>query len=214
MLKVWGRKTSVNVQKVMFAVGELGLQHQRFDFGGPFGGLDTAEYGMLNPNRLVPTIDDNGFVLWESNAIIRHLAQRYGRGTLSPADEQTFAKADSWMDWSLSTLNGDIINSCFLQLIRTPARDRNVAAVEAAAKRAGEKLAILNHQLNGRQYIVGENPTMADIAVGALMFRYFSLPIARPVLPNVEAWYNRLTKRPAYQAHVMVEFQSMKVPGA
>ena len=214
MLKVWGRKTSVNVQKVMFAVGELGLQHQRFDFGGPFGGLDTPEYGMLNPNRLVPTIDDNGFVLWESNAIIRHLAQRYGRGTLSPADEQTYAKADSWMDWSLSTLNSDIINTCFLQLIRTPARDRNVAAVEAAAKRAGEKLAILNHQLNGRQYIVGENPTMADIAVGTLMFRYFSLPIARPVLPNVEAWYNRLSKRPAYQAHVMVEFQSMKVPGA
>ena len=94
MLKVWGRKTSINVQKVMFAVGELGLPHERFDVGGPYGKLDTPEYGMLNPNRLVPTIDDNGFVLWESNAIVRHLAQRYGRGSLSPADEMTFARAD------------------------------------------------------------------------------------------------------------------------
>jgi glutathione S-transferase len=214
MLKVWGRKTSVNVQKVMFAVGELGLEHQRFDYGGQFGGLDSPEYGMLNPNRLVPTIDDDGFVLWESNAIIRHLAQRYGRGTLSPADEHTFAKADAWMDWSLTTIYADIISTCFLQLIRTPVRERNAAAVETAARRAGERLGILNQQLNGRPYIVGENPTIADVAVGTLMYRYYSLPITRPVLPHVEAWYNRLTKRPAYRTHVMVEFQSMKVQGA
>jgi glutathione S-transferase len=214
MLKIWGRRTSVNVQKVMFAVGELGLEHQRFDYGGQFGGLDTPEYGMLNPNRLVPTIDDGGFVLWESNAIVRHLAQRYGRGSLSPADEMTFAKADSWMDWSLTSIYGDIIATCFLQLIRTPIRDRDVKAVEAAAKRAGERLRILDAQLKGRHYIMGENPTTADVAIGTLMYRYFNLPITRPDLPNVEAWYGRLTKRPAYQAHVMVDFQSMKVPGA
>lgn len=214
MLKIWGRKTSVNVQKAMFAVGELGLQHQRFDVGGPFGGLDTPEYGLLNPNRLVPTIDDNGFVLWESSAIVRHLAQRYGRGTLSPADEQTFARADSWMDWSLSTIYGDIIGICFIQLIRTSARDRNMPAVDAAAKRVGEKLRVLDQQLAGRAFIVGDGPTIADVAVGTVMYRYFNLPIARPVLPNVEAWYQRLTKRPAYQNHVMIEFESLKVPGA
>ncbi len=214
MLKIWGRRTSVNVQKVMFAVGELGLEHQRFDYGGQFGGLDTPEYGMLNPNRLVPTIDDGGFVLWESNAIVRHLAQRYGRGSLSPADELTFAKADSWMDWSLTSIYGDIIATCFLQLIRTPIRDRDVKGVEAAAKRAGDRLRILDAQLKGRHYIMGENPTTADVAIGTLMYRYFNLPITRPELPNVEAWYGRLTKRPAYQAHVMVDFQSMKVPGA
>ena len=214
MLKIWGRKTSINVQKVMFAVGELGLPHHRFDYGGQFGGLDTPEYGMLNPNRLVPTIDDNGFVLWESNAIVRHLGQRYGRGTLSPADELTFARADSWMDWSLTTIYGDIISTCFLQLVRTTARDRDSKAVDAAAKRAGERLTILNQQLNGRPFIAGENLTIADVAVGTLMYRYYNMPIARPVLPHVEAWYNRLTKRPAYQAHVMVDFESMKVPGA
>jgi glutathione S-transferase len=214
MLKVWGRKTSINVQKVMFAVGELGLEHQRFDFGGQHGGLDTPEYGLLNPNRLVPTIEDKGLVLWESNAIIRHLAQRYGRGTLSPADELTFARADSWMDWSLTTIYNDIITTCFLQLIRTPARERNLGLVEAAARRAGEKLGVLNQQLNGRSYIVGETLTIADVAVGTLMYRYFNLPITRPAVTNVEAWYGRLTRRPAYQQHVMIEFESMKVPGA
>jgi len=214
MLKVWGRKTSINVQKAMFAVGDLGLEHQRFDFGGPFGGLDTPEYGLLNPNRLVPTIDDNGFVLWESNAIVRHLAQRYGRGTLSPADELTFARADAWMDWSLTTIYSDIILTCFLQLIRTPARERNVAQVEAAARRVGDKLMILDQQLAGRSYIVGEQLTIADIAVGTLMYRYFNLPVPRPALVNVETWYGRLMQRPAYREHVMIEFQSMKVEGA
>ncbi len=214
MLKVWGRKTSINVQKVMFAVGELGLPHQRFDYGGPFGGLDTPEYGMLNPNRLVPTIDDNGFVLWESNAIVRHLAQRYGRSTLSPADEQTFAKADAWMDWSLTSIYNDIIGTCFLGMIRTAAKDRDMATINAAAKRAGEKLSILNQQLTGRSFLVGDNPTIADVAVGTLMYRYYNLPIQRPALANVEAWYARLAKRPAFQQHVMIEFDSMKVPGA
>lgn len=214
MLKVWGRDTSINVQKVMFAVGELGLPHERFDVGGPFGKLETPEYGMLNPNRLVPTIDDNGFVLWESNAIVRHLAQKYGRGTLSPADEQTYARADSWMDWSLTTLYADIISTCFLQLIRTPAKSRDKAAVDAAAKRVGQKLEILNRQLSGRAFIVGEQPTIADVAVGALMYRYYRLAIPRPTLANVEAWYERLAARPAYKQHVMIDFGPMKVEGA
>ncbi len=214
MLKVWGRKSSVNVQKVMWAVGELGLAHQRFDYGGEFGKLDTPEYVQLNPNRRVPTIDDHGFVLWESNAIVRHLGQRYGRGTLSPADEQTFAKADAWMDWALSTLYPDIISTCFIQLVRTTASERDDELVEASARRIGEKLAILNRQLTQRPYIMGEQLTIADIAVGAQMYRYFNLPIERPPLANVEVWYRKLTQRPAYQAHVMVDFKSMMVPGA
>lgn len=214
MLKIWGRKTSVNVQKVMWTVGELGLPHERLDFGGEFGGLHTPEYGVLNPNRLVPTINDKGLVLWESNAIVRHLAQTYGRGTLSPVDEHAYARADSWMDWSLTTLYGDIISTCFLQLVRTPANDRNADAVEAAAKRAGEKLGILDRQLANRAHIIGNQLTIADIAVGTLMYRYFMLGIPRPVLPNVERWYTGLSQRAAYQTHVMVDFAPMMVPGA
>lgn len=214
MLKVWGRRTSINVQKVMWAVGELGLAHQRFDYGGEFGKLDTPEFGQLNPNRLVPTIEDEGIVLWESNAIVRHLGQRYGRGTLSPNDEQTYAKADAWMDWALTSLYGDVISTCFLQLVRTPASERNPGLVEVAAKRAGEKLAILNRQLSGRHFIMGDQLTIADIGVGTLMYRYYNLTIPRPPLANVEVWYKRLTQRPAYQAHVMVDFKPMMVQGA
>ena len=145
---------------------------------------------------------------------MRHLAQRYGRGSLSPTDEQTFAKADAWMDWALSTLYGDIISTCFIQLVRTPASERNTEAVEAAAKRAGEKLAILNRQLTGRNFILGDQITMADIAVGVLMYRYFNLAIPRPPLANVEVWYKQLTQRPAYEAHVMIDFKPMMVAGA
>lgn len=214
MLKVWGRKTSINVQKVMWAVGELSLPHERVDVGGEFGGLDTPAYHALNPNRLVPTIDDNGFILWESSAIVRHLAQTYGRGMLSPADEQTYAIADSWMDWSLTTLYADVILTCFLQLVRTAARDRNTGAVEIAAHRAGSNLGILNRQLASRAFIVGEHLSIADIAVGTMMYRYFNLPLARPALPNVEAWYDRLSQRAAYRTHVMIDFKPMFVPGA
>lgn len=214
MLKIWGRKTSVNVQRVMWAVGELGLAHQRVDAGGPFGGLDTAEFGRLNPNRLVPALQDGSFSMWESNASVRYLAATYGRGSLAPSDPKAFATADQWMDWGLTTLNADIIATCFLQLIRTPAADRNVGAVEAAAKRAGEKLAILDGQLAGKQFILGDTLTMADVAIGSFMYRYYNLPIARPTWANVDAWYQRLQARPAYRDHVMVDFAAMKVPGA
>ncbi len=214
MLKVWGRKTSVNVQKVMWAVGELALAHERIDAGGPFGRLDTAEFAILNPNRLVPVIDDDGFVMWESNAIARYLAERYGRGKLSPEGRHAHAVCDQWMDWSITEIYRDIIGTCFLGLIRTAAKDRDVAGVAAAAKRAGEKLGILDRQLDGRMFIGGDQLTIADIAVGTLMFRYFSLSIERPKLAHVEAWYGRLAARSPYQEHIMVDFESMKVPGS
>ena len=214
MLKIWGRKTSINVQKVMWTVGELGLQHERVDAGGTFGKLDTTQYASLNPNRLVPVIEDKGFVLWESNAIVRHLSQKYGRGGLSPGDEETYARADQWMDWSLTTIYRDLIAICFLGLIRTPAQDRNPAEIKQAAERIGRNLAILDRQLGSRQFVVGLDLSIADIALGTLMYRYYNLAIERPRLVNVEAWYERLTRRPAYREHVMVDFASLKVPGA
>jgi glutathione S-transferase len=205
MLKVYGRKTSVNVQKVMWAVGELGLPHSRADVGGPFGGTDTPEYGALNPNRLVPTIDDGGFTLWESAAIVRYLSDRSGRGSLAP-------------DGAHTTLMQPLIATCFLQLIRTPAASRDTKAVAAAALNAGEKLAILDRHLGGMAsagpFILGEKLTVADIGVGSLLYRYFNLAIERPRLVNVDQYYRRLTARPAYQQHVMVDFEAMKVPGA
>jgi glutathione S-transferase len=215
MLTVWGRKTSVNVQKVMWAVGELGIAHNRIDAGGPFGGLETDAFGALNPNRLVPVIEDeSGFRLFESNAIVRYLARMHGWGSLAPSDEYQRALADQWMDWSTTTVYPDVIATLFLGLVRTPAKDRNERVMAAAAKRAGDTLGVLDTQLSDRPFILGDALTMADIAVGSQMFRYFTLDVARPDLPHVEAWYRRLAARRAYQDHVMVDYQAMKVAGS
>lgn len=214
MLKIWGRKTSVNVQKVMWAIAELDVAHERIDAGGAFGGTDTAEYGALNPNRLVPTMEDGPFVLWESNAITRYVAAKYGTGTLMPDDLAQRSLVDQWIDWSATTLAPDVIGVCFVGLIRTPAAERNGAAIEAAAKRSGSRLGFLDAQLAVMPFIVGQRLTAADIVVGAFMYRYFNLSIERPDLPNIRRWYQELMTRPAYRNHVMIEFESMKVPGA
>ena len=213
-LKIWGRETSVNVQKVMWAVDEIGVMRQRIDAGGAFGRNDTPEYRAMNPNGLVPVMDDGGFILWESNAIIRYLASTYGRGGFRPTDRKDIARADQWMEWAQSSLYSDIITTCFWGLIRTSAAERDNKAIAAAAARAGVKLAILDQHLATRKFIGGSTLTLADVPAGALMYRYFMLPIERPSLPNVEAWYARLTERPAYQKNVMIDYASLKVAGA
>lgn len=214
MLTVWGRASSINVQKVMWAVAELGLPHERIDAGGAFGKTDTPEFARLNPNRLVPVLEDGDFTLWESGAILRYLARTYGAGTLLPASPRDVALTDQWMEWSASSLYGDIIATAFWGLIRTPAAERNTAALDQAVKRVGDKLAILDAHLAGRPYILGDRLTLADMPAGALMYRYYTLPIARPKLANVEAWYARLAARDAYKTQVMIDYASLKVPGA
>ncbi len=214
MLKVWGRNTSVNVQKVMWTLAELRLQALRIDAGGAFGRTDTAEYLALNPTKLIPTLVDGDFALWESSAIIRYLARKHGAGSILPATEQEIARADQWMEWAGTTIYADIITNIFIGLIRTPAATRNHALIEASIQRAGEKLQVLDAHLANRPYILGDAFTMADIPAGALMWRYFDLPIARPSLPNVEAWSKRLQQRPAYRDHVMIDYSALRVEGA
>jgi glutathione S-transferase len=214
MLKVWGRKTSVNVQKVMWAAGELGLECERIDAGGPFGKTDTAEFLAMNPNRLVPVIEDNGLVLWESNAIVRYLARAYGNGRLAPSDPRELAKADQWMDWALSSLYPEIIGTLFNQYVRVTVACRDAQLIAASIERTAGKLALLDAQLAGKAFILGDELTMADMAAGALMYRYYTMPIERLHRPNVDAWYGRLTERGAYREHVMMDWSQMKVPGA
>jgi glutathione S-transferase len=203
MLRIWGRNNSINVQKVMWAVGEVGLEHERIDVGGAFGGLDTPEYGRLNPNRRIPTVEDGEVVVWESNACVRYLAARYGAGTLWPEDPARRAAADCWMDWQQTTLLADMTVT-FWGLIRTPAAERDHAAIEAAAKRLGTTWRILDQHLASRRFVAGDSLTIGDIPVGASCYRYYGLPIERPQLPNVEAWYDRLKERAPFRAHVMV----------
>ena len=210
MLKIWGRKTSINVQKAMWTIGELGLEHQREDVGGPYGGLDRPEFAALTPHRLVPVLQDSEAVVWESNAIIRYLAARYGSGSLWPEDPAARARSDQWMDWLLTTLYPPFI-VVFLGLIRTAPSQRDMTAIKGASLVTGQLLQTLDRHLDGQAYVASDSLTMGDITVGATLFRYFTLEIERPSLPNVEAYFARLEARPAYAEHVMVPYDDMRV---
>jgi glutathione S-transferase len=205
MLEVWGRRNSSNVMPVMWAIGELGLPHRRHDVGGSFGGLDQPDYLAMNPNGRVPTINDEGFVLWESNAIVRYLSRRYGEGSLLPPDELQCAIADQWMDWLKTTITPHFIE-LFWALVRTEPANRDPGRIAASAERLGKALGILEARLADRAYVVGDGLTMADIPFGSTIYRYFNLEVARPELPNVTAWFERLCERPAYRQHVMIPF--------
>ena len=205
MLEIWGRKNSSNVMPVMWTVGELGLTHIRHNAGGTFGGLDSDEYGQLNPNRLIPTMKDNGLVLWESNAIVRYLASQYGKGTLWPNDIAQLAIADQWMEWMKTTFFPRFV-PIFLQLVRTAERDRDWALVERKVSAISQPLQILDHWLSDRPYVAGEALTMGDIPMGTIAYRYYNVDIEHRDLPNLKRWYQRLCERPAYQQHVMIPF--------
>ena len=214
MIRIWGRKTSVNVQKVMWAVAELGLPHERIEVGGKFGGLDTPEYGRLNPNRLVPTLEDDGFAVWESHAIVRYLAAKYGAGTLLAADPAERSLADRWIDWTASAFQPAFTNGVFIGLVRTPPERQDRAAIARDVAATSALMKILDAHLAIHPYVAGTAFTMGDIATGAQLYRYFTLEIERPKLPNVEAWYERLKQRPAYREHVMVPYDELRVRAA
>ena len=203
MLRIWGRTSSINVQKVMWTVAELGLAHERIDVGGTFGRLDGPDYAALNPNRLIPVLEDGSTVIWESNSIVRYLAARYGSGGLWPEDPGQRAEADRWMDWQLTTLQ-PAISPVFWGLIRTPPERRDLAAITAGAERLGQAMQILDGQLRSRPFVAGDGLTMGDVPVGCICWRYANLDIARPALPAIDAYRQRLEARPAYRAQVML----------
>jgi len=170
--------------------------------GGSFGRLDTDAFAAMNPNRLIPTLRDGDFAVWESNAIIRYLADRYGQGTLCPTDPQTRATADQWMEWCQTIAFPPVIYA-FFATVRTEPDQRDPAKIADLAEQAATALAILDAHLATRAYVAGDSFSMGDIPLGCVAYRYFNIPIARPALPHVEAWYARLSERPAYKAHVM-----------
>ena len=203
MLRIWGRRNSINVQKVLWCCEELNIPYRRVDLGGPFGGNREPEYLRLNPNGLVPTIADDGFVLWESNAIVRYLAAKHGMGSLCPEGLAHRADADRWMDWQMGTLWASL-RPAFIGLVRTPREGRDQAAITAAISKTAENLAILDAHLAGRDYVAGPAFTMADIPLGVTAYRWFGLDIERPPVPSLETWYERLCARAPYRANVML----------
>lgn len=207
MLEIYGRKNSNQVIQLMWTIGELGLDHVRHNVGGSFGGLDTDEYGEMNPNRLVPTLNDNGFIVWESYAIIRYLCREYGMGTLWPQDSQQAAIADQWMEWTNSRFMGTFF-PIFWALIRTPREQQDPQKIDKDAIATGKLLGIFESHMNDRNFVCGNQLTMGDIPLGSMMFKYYNLEIERPSLPNIEAWYSRLSERAAYREHAMNTFGS------
>jgi glutathione S-transferase len=202
MLKMWGRNNSSNVQKAMWAVGELGLECQRIDVGGQFGKTKEPPYIDMNPNALVPTLEeDDGFTLWESNAIIRYLARKHGAGTLEPHDPKARALANQWMDWQHTVL-GPAILPVFWGLVRTPPEKRDPNAIAAGKVKTNEAMRILDWGLSKHAFVAGDTFSMGDIPVGVMTFRYMRLVPDRPPLENVTRWYAEIEKRPAFQEHV------------
>lgn len=202
-IEVYGRRNSLNVQKVMWALGELGLDYRRHDVGGSFGYPD--DYASLNPNPLVPALVDGDVRMWESNACVRYLARTYGPGSLWPDDPATLARADQWMDWQTSRLAPAFLPA-FIQMIRMPAESRNPEAIDAGLASTASLYRVLDRHLGEHPYVAGPSFSMADLPLGPMTYRYFELAIERPELPGVRAWFERLAEREAFRYHAMIPF--------
>lgn len=203
MIKIWGRTDSSNVQKVLWCLGELGLEFERLDWGGKFGGNNDESYRAMNPNGLVPTMKDGDFVLWESNSIMRYLNAKYGQGRLLPSAPEGMANANRWMDWQLSTFNGAIV-PLFWNLIRTPADKRDPSAVQAALEKTTKAWQTVEDQLAKSPYLSGGEFSLGDIPLGVWAYRWFNLPVERPKMARIETWYEALKQRQPYQTHIMI----------
>ena len=202
MLKVWGRVNSINVQKVLWALDELKVPFERIDAGMAFGVVSEPFYKKMNPNARVPTIDDDGLILWESNAIVRYLAAKHGAGSLWPSDPRQRADADRWMDWASNHVS-PAMTPVFWGLIRTSADKRNMAQIEAGAEATAQQFQVLEQSLEDRPYVAGKSFTMGDIVVGVNLYRWLALDVKRPRLPRIEAYCERLKQRPPFQKHIM-----------
>ena len=202
MLTIWGRANSSNVMKVMWGVGELGLPHKRIDAGGAFGGLDTPEFKAMNPNGLVPVIrEEDGFTLWESNAILRYLALKHPASGLAPTDLRQFADMDRWMEWQTKSLAGPCFQ-VFAQMHRVAPEKRDPAVIAAGIKETAEHFRMMEPILEKTPYLTGASFTLAEVALGVMAYRWFEMAIERPPMPAVEAWYGRLKTRPAFKTHI------------
>ena len=200
MVRIWGRTNSSNVQKVLWAADEVGAKYERIDAGGALGVGKEPKYLAMNPNALVPTIEDGDLVLWESNTIVRYLAVKYGKSTLWIENPGKRALAEKWMDWgfTLGGPNGPL----FWGYVRTPPDKRDPAALEAARVKAIELWTIVDNQLASQPYIAGKNFSIGDIGLGVFVHRWHQFPIERGNLPNLAGYYERLKARPAYARHV------------
>lgn len=196
MLKIWGRATSTNVQKVLWACGELEIEFSRVDIGGQFGGLNDPVYREKNPNGLIPTIEHDGFILWESHAILRYLATTSAKKRLYPENRMDAAIVDQWLDWQMIML-GWRLRGLFMVLNRPEAAAPG-ETLETTSPQVVQSFQVAERRLKHSRYIAGEAFTIADISVGISAHRWLQLPIERPKLPALETWFAGISARPAF----------------
>lgn len=211
MLTIWGRKTSSNVQALMWCVGELGLPYTRHDIGHTYGGTDTPAFAAMNPNRTVPVLQDGAAQpLWETGAILRYLATLYGAGPFWPDDLLARTDVDRWAEWSKLNVALQFTGPVFWHVVRTPAKARDWAAIRSALDDLEDTLAIAEQRLEAQAHLVGDDFTLADIQFGHVLYRYYTIEIDRAPLPSIAAYYERLTQRPAFAEHVMVSYEDLR----
>lgn len=196
MLRIWGRLSSLNVRKVVLAARLLEIAFERIDAGMAFGVVDTPGYKALNPNALVPLIDDDGFTLWESNVIVRYLGARHGAAAFYPQDLRERFDAERWMDWQQTTLN-PAGRDAFVQLVRVSAERRDAARVQASVAATEPLLAMLDAHLARQPFIAGPHLTMADVPIACEMHRWWGLPLAHADHPHLARWYAQMRALPA-----------------
>jgi len=197
-LRLWGQPRSINVQKVLWALEELGLEYERIDAGGNFGRVKDADYLTLNPNGLIPTLEDGSAVLWESNAIVRYLYTKYGTHPALPSDLGARGRADGWTDWYASTFWSNV-RPLVVQLLRTAPEKRDQKLIDDSLRAATAAAEILDRELSKKPYVAGDHFTFGDIPVASAAQRWFNLPIARPELRALSAWYARVKERPGFK---------------
>ncbi|HKH10722.1 MAG TPA: glutathione S-transferase family protein [Rubrobacter sp.] len=206
MVEVFGRANSLNVQKVLWCLGELGVPFERHDVGGLYGGNKEPGFLARNPAGLVPLLSDDGFDLWESNTIVRYLAARHGAGTLWPEDPADRALSEKWMDYQLGTVF-PAFRDAVLGLIRTVPENRDPDKIAASVRATADTLAVLDAHLRDHEYVAGDSLTIGDVALGPTVYRWLTLDIDRPPLENLEEWHGRLETRAPYREHVMVPYR-------
>ncbi len=212
MLTIWGRKTSSNVQALMWCVGELGLDYVRHDIGHIHGGNDTPEFLTMNPNGTIPVLQDGaGSPIWETGAILRYLATRYAPDTFWPADAIARARADQWAEWAKINVTLAFTGPVFWRVVRTAPSKQDPVAIAAALQKLHGIFAIAEQQLTRNAFLAGDEFTLADIQFGHVLYRYFDIAIDRPALPRIEGYYHRLCTRPAFRDHVMVSYEPLRV---
>ena len=210
-LIIHGRATSSNVQTAVWAVAELDLDFERLDVGGAFGGTNTEAYRAMNPMGLVPVLQDGAVTLFESCAIVRYLGARYGEEAFWPTDPAARAALDQWAEWGKGTFARSVIYDVFWILVRTPSAERNADVLAANVAAVGKLAIMLDRRIGDGPYLNGDDLSFADIIVGHALYRYYTLNIDRADTPNLDAYYQRLTERPAYASHVMIDYSSLQV---